>query len=192
MDNTHWNFFLAIEEDLEKLTRYVEFSEDDNMNTYSIQLSYILLSSCSEIDVLLKAICNLLDKKRKSENIDSYRLIIQKTIPEFITEEICIGRYKIFRKPWNEWKDNSTSNPDWWIAYNNVKHHRDKYYSEANLKNTISAVGALSIVVLYYYKLLKEKEVSKNLSFREITEELNPRPNFIWINADYYHRYITD
>lgn len=191
MTHQHWNYYLAIEEDLENVTRYIEFTED-NMKTYSIELSHILLSTCSEIDVLLKSICDLLESPRKTEKIDNYRPIIQEKLPSLIDEEVCIGRYRLFFKPLIAWKDNSQTNPDWWKGYNNVKHHRDIYFSQASLRNAIDAVGALSIIILYYYKLVIEKDLGKELSFREITSELNPRPAFVWINADYYHRYITD
>jgi hypothetical protein len=49
----HWNYFLAIESDLENLSRYIEFI-DTNFKTYSIELAHLLLASSSEIDVVLK------------------------------------------------------------------------------------------------------------------------------------------
>lgn len=191
MMSQHWNFYLAIEGDLEKVTRYIEFSEE-NMDTYSIELSHILLSSCSEIDVLLKSICKLLVTPRKAENIDNYRQIIQKYLPNLIEEEVSIGRYRLLFKPFIIWKDGSQTNPEWWKGYNNVKHHRDTHFKQANLKNAIYAVGALSIVVLYYYKVLIEREIGGPKHFRDITSRLYPRPMFVYINADYYHRYLTD
>ena len=56
----HWNYFLAIEKDLEKLSRYIEFS-NDNLDTYSIELTHILLSSSSEVDVIMKQLCLLMN-----------------------------------------------------------------------------------------------------------------------------------
>jgi len=55
----HWNNFLAIEQDFEKLSRYIEFCEDNN-NTFSIELARIIMSASQKIDVILKNICNLL------------------------------------------------------------------------------------------------------------------------------------
>ena len=48
----HWNYFLAIEKDLEHLSRYIEFS-DANLGTYSIELTHLLLSASSEVDVVM-------------------------------------------------------------------------------------------------------------------------------------------
>ena len=57
----HWNYFLAIESDLERLSRYVEFSKD-NYKTYSLAMAHLLLSSASEVDVVLKGICKNIKK----------------------------------------------------------------------------------------------------------------------------------
>lgn len=71
----HWNYFLAIEKDLENLSRYIEFAEP-NLNTYSIELTHILFSASSEVDVVMKQLCNLIDPGQKVENIDDYRVLI--------------------------------------------------------------------------------------------------------------------
>lgn len=54
----HWNYFLAIEKDLENLSRYIEFDES-NLKTYSIELTHILFSASSEVDVVMKQLCCL-------------------------------------------------------------------------------------------------------------------------------------
>ena len=71
----HWNYFLAIEKDLENLSRYVEFDEK-NLDTFSIELTHILFSASSEVDVIIKQLCNLIDPITKAENINDYRNII--------------------------------------------------------------------------------------------------------------------
>jgi len=49
MSFPHWQYFIAIESDLENTARYVEVAED-NFGTYSVEYSRILLSASSEID----------------------------------------------------------------------------------------------------------------------------------------------
>ena len=56
----HWNYFLALEKDLETVSRYIEFCHD-NLNTYSIELAHLLLSLASEIDTVAKRTCSLLE-----------------------------------------------------------------------------------------------------------------------------------
>jgi len=49
----HWNYFLALEHDLDQASRFIEFSEQ-NFPVYSIELAHIFLATCSEIDVVQK------------------------------------------------------------------------------------------------------------------------------------------
>ncbi len=73
----HWNYFLAIEKDLEHLSRYIEFAKD-NLGTYSIELTHILLSASSEIDVIMKQLCTLINPSKTTNNINDYKEIIKK------------------------------------------------------------------------------------------------------------------
>ncbi len=138
----HWNYFIAIEKDLEKLSRYIEFC-NDNLNTYSIELTHILLSASSEIDVILKQLCEMIEPASPRGNINHYKQIIQQNLISFINEEISINRFGLTYKPWDNW--NEAHNPNWWRSYNNVKHQRNNHFHEANLQNTINSVGALLI-----------------------------------------------
>lgn len=183
----HWNYFLAIVKDLENISRYIEFSKD-NFKTYSIELTHLLLSAASEIDVLMKQICEMLDDECQRDNINDYRIIIQKYAPEFVNEEFTIDRHGISCKPWESW--NGNSNPDWWRSYNNVKHQRNNFYSDANLRNTINAVGGLLVTVVYYYNLAFTKETGSKVNFKETTTQLEPQADFMKINADYYYAFL--
>lgn len=57
--NIHWNYFLAIENDFEKMTRYVELSES-NDKTFSIEFARIIMAATQEVDVILKKYVNRL------------------------------------------------------------------------------------------------------------------------------------
>ncbi|MEO9851888.1 MAG: hypothetical protein ABJE80_22810 [Reichenbachiella sp.] len=180
----HWNYFLAIEKDLENIARYIEFS-NENLTTYSIELTHILLSASSEVDVIMKQLCYLLDSTQSANNINDYKSVIQKHLPSLISEEVVIDRYGLTLKPWDNWS--GENNPIWWRSYNNVKHQRNEHFNEANLKNTINAVSALLLTVVYYYRLTFSKEGGNELTFRETTRMLQPEANFLRINADYYY-----
>jgi hypothetical protein len=52
--------------------------------------------------------------------------------------------------PWENWQESKT--PDWWRAYNNVKHDRDIYYHKATLQYTIAAITGLFVATIYLYK----------------------------------------
>jgi len=183
----HWNYFLAIEKDLENLSRYIEFSTP-NLGTYSIELTHILLSASSEVDVIMKQLCSFLDHAHAANNINDYKSIIQAKDSTFIIEEIVIDRYSISFKPWVNW--NGLTNPDWWRSYNNVKHERNNHFSEASLQNTINAVGALLLTVVYYYKYAFSEEAGSDVGFKETTNQLQPDASFMRINADYYYHQL--
>ena len=182
------NFYLAIEDDLKRLSRFIEFSEN-NMKAYSIETVRILLATCSEIDVILKELCKLHAPDSHSKKIDDYRNIIKEKIPEFVDEEITLPGHHFKSVPWEIWKT-SDENPDWWRGHNKVKHQRNDYYDKASLKNTINAVAALYICLLYYYKEIMNQNSNKNYRFDEITRLFGIGPGFIKANPDYYRAFM--
>ena len=121
----HWNYFLALERDLEEVSRFIEFS-DRNFKTYSIELAHLLLASASEVDVIAKGICKQLKSNSRADNIDRYRNMITRNLPEFSQESVFIPRYSIELHPWSDW--GSGTNPLWWRSYNNVKHQRSDHF----------------------------------------------------------------
>jgi len=184
----YWNYFLAIESDLEKLSRYIEFSED-NLNTYSIELAQILLTAASEVDVLLKDILTLMEVPLERNNMYCYRNAIVEHLPGMIQERVYVGRSSLIFQPWDNLLDDKA--PFWWEGYNSVKHHRNQFFPNANLQNTLNAVGGLLIVVIYYYKIEYELHEKKEINFRDITFKLQSVSNFISLNSDYYFKSIV-
>ena len=184
----HWNYFLAIEKDLENLSRYIEFTED-NLKAYSIELTHILLSASSEVDVVMKQLCALIAPTQPANNIDNYRNIVKTHLTDFIDEEIFIDRFELTFQPWENWKGNN--NPDWWRSHNNVKHQRNDHFKEANLKNAINAVGALLLTVVYYYKFAFSHESGAQIDIRKTTPQLQPDASIMRMNSRYYPRYLV-
>ena len=67
----HWNYYIALEQDLSKVSRFIEFSEA-NFETYSIELAHLLLAASSEVDVVLKSLCNIKNNQKNHKNINHY------------------------------------------------------------------------------------------------------------------------
>ncbi len=145
----HWSYFLALEADMEKLSRYIEFTSD-NYEVYSIELAHILLASSSEVDVVAKQLCSQLEPENNASNIKEYRKILRKVLPELEQAKVTLPRYGLELEPWSNWSNNNT--PNWWRSHNKVKHERHDYFTEANLKNTLNAMSGLFLIVLYYYR----------------------------------------
>ena len=184
----HWNYFLALENDLEATSRYIEFI-DANLKTYSIELAHLLLASSSEIDVVIKELCALIAPGEEIKNINDYKKIIKAHLPEFINESVFINRYGISLKPWDNW--NGEDNPYWWQSYNNVKHERNMYFDQANLENTIRSMGALLITNYYFYKKQFEKEQGNILEPKIVTGKLHPKSKFVQLDTKYYYDIVV-
>jgi len=152
MYKPEWQYFLALEEDLEKCSRYVEFSQE-NYQAYSIEFARILLASAAEFDQIAKQICKLISQDSQARNIDDYRKCIINHNPDFANIEITVPRYTLSFKPWDSWQAGVDSpNPSWWRAYTDVKHHRNTHFSSATLENTLLSVGGLLCSLLYFFQ----------------------------------------
>ena len=147
--NQHWNYFLAFDEDLETLSRYVEFHED-NYRCFSVEIARVLLAAASEVDVVAKLLCKKISAKSKAKTIDAYRTEICAKYPKIAAFEVVAARYGLRLQPWDQWSKGKS--PFWWKAYNDVKHERDKSFGDANLKNLLNAVAGLFVMCLYLYK----------------------------------------
>lgn len=148
MKYPHWYYYKSVLGDLETISRYIEISED-NYRTYSIELTRLLLSIGSEIDVVAKLLCKLANPEAASNNINKYREILTHKFPGLPEVEISLPKYLISLKPWFDWLENKT--PKWWDCYNKIKHERSLHFREANLENVLFATAGLYVLVSYFY-----------------------------------------
>jgi hypothetical protein len=148
MKYPHWQYYKSIIGDIEVVSRYVEISTD-NYSTYSIELTRLLLSAGSEIDVVAKLLCKVADPEATPDNINKYQEILKHKFPGLPEVEVSLPKYLISLKPWFDWLENKT--PEWWGCYNKVKHERSQHFCEANLKNVLLATAGLYVLVTYLY-----------------------------------------
>jgi hypothetical protein len=144
----HWNYFLALEEDLDRLSRYVDLA-DGNDSTYSIEIARLFLAASSEVDVVLKQLARKINSSSKADNINKYYTDISIHYTNFIKFEVLLPRYGLSLKPWINWSANTS--PCWWQDHNKVKHERNKHFNKANLKNCLNSVAGLFVAVLHLY-----------------------------------------
>ena len=144
----HWDYVLSMEEDLLRLSRFVDFSGNDT--TYSIEIARILMAAAAESDVVLKALCRSVDRASRVRSIGGYFPIVDRTFPGLFTLPVLIDRYNLTLKPWSDWTE--ATPPRWWTANNKLKHERADRFDDANLKNCLNAVAGLFAVVLYLYR----------------------------------------
>ena len=158
----HWNFFLAIEDDLDRLSRFIDFSGNDD--AFSIEIARSFLGSCSEVDVVLKQICKVIDPNSNAGSINAYFNEISGVFSNFTSFEVTIPRLGLVLHPWEDWEKDHP--PFWWTDHNKVKHHRHDHFEKANLKNCINSIAALYVAVLYLYR--EDAEAGKLLQLPKL------------------------
>lgn len=147
---THWNYFLCLEDDVDRLSRYIEFTEK-NFDCFSLELARILLTASSEVDVVAKQYCKALDDKSKAQSIGKYKEGILAGTLNFPDTIIKMPRFGLTFKPWSSWKTGDVS-PYWWQSYNKIKHQRHTHFERANLKNTLNSVAGLFALLIHFYR----------------------------------------
>lgn len=183
----HWNYFLAVERDLEIASRYIEFSEQ-NFETYSIELAHLLLAVASEVDVVAKLVCRQMEEGANVQNMDDYRNIIMNTYPEAARLPILVPRYGLSFKPWENW--GRDVNPNWWRSYNKVKHERNVHFNQATLQNVLNAIGALLILVHRYYQTELSTNEGELLGEKDTSGQLTPESVLVRLPDNFYHEHV--
>lgn len=147
----HWNYFLAIENDVEELSKWIDFHKD-NFGCFSIQIARLLMITSAETDVVAKRLCKIIDPDANASSINRYREVIIKKYPNFHQTKVKIPRYALTLKPWSNWSDTNKP-PNWWQANNKVKHHRNVHFNKARLEHALNSVAGLLLLLSVYYGL---------------------------------------
>lgn len=169
----YWKNYISIEKEFTQTLNYVSLAEE-NYDTYSSAYIKILLQLGSEIDIVAKSYCQYHDEEFKGDKMSDYRSEIIRRKTDFSTTAVKILQSRtIFSvKPWELWgivkEDNTEETPNWWKAYNKVKHDRygsgcinnveQNYYKFANLKYTLYSLSALYQLLIYFYFDLAEED----------------------------------
>lgn len=184
----HWNYLLALDRDMESVSRYIEFAEP-NFSAYSIELAHLLFAASSEVDVVAKLVCAQLDPAAPRGNIDQYRAVLVRHLPPLPNTPVHVPRYGLVFRPWDNWA--SGRNPAWWRSYNNVKHERDQYFHEATLKNALNALGALLLLTYHYYALSLRAAGNSLGDERDVTRRLVPGTSLIRFPDGWYDDFLV-
>lgn len=146
---THWGYFLALEEDAERLSRYIEFSEL-NKDTYSLEIARLLLTAASETEVVARQLCCKIKDGSKAGNINEFAAEILPVFPHLNDLVVRIPRFELEFQPWEDWTE--TSRPSWWGSYNKIKHERHENFDKATLYNFLNALAGLFTLLLLLFK----------------------------------------
>lgn len=185
--NLYWNYFLALEKDMEQVARFIEFAEP-NFKVYSIELAHLLFAASSEVDVIAKALCKLLSPTEDARDIRDYRRTITTALSDFAKERVQVSRFGLTLDPWSTWRNTTTSatNPTWWKGYNNVKHQRNDHFADANLKHALNSLAGLLVMEFFYHRQLWIHEKGNVPRNKDITNLLEPNSTMFRLKEEYY------
>jgi hypothetical protein len=149
----HWNYFLALEEDLGRLARYVDLSED-NFHTHSIECARLLKDSCSETENVLKLATSI---SARGNFATCVAALDEADIRLLEAGCVTVRRAGLVLLPWTGLS--RTSFPTWWAAHNKIKHGRAEHLGEANLGNALHALAGLFSALLLCFRRSQMREV---------------------------------
>ena len=148
--NGIWNYYLSLENDLAETPRYIEPAGQENV--HSFEFAKLLILSCTEIESVFKMICREIVGQQVEGNIAVYKETILTKYPNIIQATVIVNRLGRNICPFAGWSDGRLP---WWSAYQQVKHNRGNFFSEATYLNAVSAVAALYILIFYLAKILE-------------------------------------
>ena len=168
----YWNYAELINEELGKTAQYVE-PDKENYNTYSLAYTKIILSACSEIEVVCKLLCQQIDPKKdyvSSEilnksgsklvknmvNMEELSTVLLQRFPHIYQAKSEVRQKQDMVYPFKYWQSGPDKLP-WWEEHNLIKHYRHSHFNGATLENALNSVAALLIINSYLYELVTGK-----------------------------------
>lgn len=139
----------AAESALEKAVKFVPYC-DKHVDVWSPQFGQIILDCASQIDSIWKAAeqTNNSSASKRNRTIEVHR----KQYEAIISSQKVIffgGPNPAVIEPFDEWNSTPPKSPQWWNAYNDLKHDRFSNQSKATLRHAVDSVGGLFLAILY-------------------------------------------
>lgn len=174
-----WNYYLYLEEDFIKLTRYISI-HSNNYKTFSDEIHKQLLSVAMEFENINKEInkelgnklndrCNIVEfGKWLFDSVIDYENIVIEI--KFSKENLILNPFK--KEKFKEKNGKEIEQIPWWRAYNQIKHDRYKNYIDVNFEHLLNALAALLYCEMYLVKEIgtKAKDLDIPNSYSEIFE----------------------
>lgn len=154
----YWKHYKFLEKQFLDTERYVAI-EKDNYAVYSNEFLNLFVLICNEYDAITTEYCNSIKESKRQLNMLEKNKLLSENIQDFkdlsISTKYKYDNIKIL--PFSKFVTEKTY--EWWQAYNFVKHKRSNIDSEtkkpnyykANLKNVLTALSALYIILNKFY-----------------------------------------
>nr|WP_113388021.1 MULTISPECIES: hypothetical protein [unclassified Ochrobactrum] len=148
LDRNSWDYMRMIEREFVRTLDFVSLS-DEHAKVHSNEYAKLLLLAGSEGDNLMSIIASRVAGTSVT-NVKKCQTVLCAHYSDFHTVEISIPRNNQTVQPFAAWAKKENA-PDWWIAYNHVKHNRHTNFREANQENCMKAIAALVVLNLYKF-----------------------------------------
>lgn len=130
--------YLNTEKQFLEFNEWVPFETND-WEINSTRLYFILITTCGQIEALMKKICEELKISPKEENFAGwYEALNHDRVLYF--QQVSVIRTNDTIKPFNE----NNSNHFWWKNHNKAKHELPEGILHGTIKNVIYALAALN------------------------------------------------
>lgn len=156
--------YQIIESEVINFFQYVE-PNTKNEDTFSLHLYHLLVKICIEIENNFKGIIQANDYNKNPSNYDItdyFKLNKYLKLNEYRTNN-CYYSLIGTEAPYEEWHTTSYKPLTWYQAYNNVKHNRETNLHVANLKNVLSALTGLYVLLYAQFYSYADCITSKNI-----------------------------
>jgi hypothetical protein len=181
----YYRYYLALESDFLATERFVTIDQD-NSSAFSVEYIKLLQTICSEIEVVAKYLCTMIDAKAKCKDFTDCCKIITTSNTLFERATTTVPQLEgLIIAPFLNWtfsiekskegkEYTKSNNPEWWQKYNKVKHDRTGLdtstgvynYKHANQGNVLNALAALYILNSYIiFELCKNLEDKKTQDY---------------------------
>jgi hypothetical protein len=139
--------FLYIQEDLNKLFRYVE-PADINLNTYSYEIHELFIRACIEIEANFKAILKENGYSKKTDwNMSDYKKLNSSSrLSSYIIKINNWNGNRNLISPYSSWSEKEKG-LKWYNEYHLCKHDRHNHFAKASFDNLLYAVTGLGILI---------------------------------------------
>lgn len=167
---TYWSQYISLEKEFLATLHYLTL-DVKNEDAYSQAYAKLMLEIGSEVDVVFKEYCKLIDANFKNsyKTIGRYKECVTQCNPIFIQQEVTVRNDYPTVQPWIEWKTpDALDAPCWWTVYNKVKHNRTSIVKIngieqegikfANQKYILLALAGLYQIMVYIYQKIASDE----------------------------------
>lgn len=150
------NYFSYLEKRLLETQKYVAF-EIENIKTFSIEFASIISDCCSIINGFCFELCHAERPDKDKFNVQDYlKYFFGKEELNLSETFVYCGTFIIV--PWEQKDLKSLKAPVWWVNYNDMKHSGKASFKKATLRNAISCLAGLYVLLSAYDYLTTKDE----------------------------------